>query len=93
MGAIAGTAAWIVGYALTALVVITRIEDSRLGEISGNLEGGESTVEFVGGDGFTPLLYVVPTALLVAAGVAVGPAASPTRSRVRSSARSSSCRI
>jgi hypothetical protein len=93
VGAIAGTAAWIVGYALTALVVITRIEDSRLGEISGNLEGGESTVEFVGGDGFTPLLYVVPTALLVAAGVAVGPAASPTRSRVRSSARSSSCRI
>lgn len=102
VGAIAGTAAWIVGYALTALVVITRIEDSELGEISGNLEGGGSTVDFVGwvffnghfvdtvveagflgfggsqsvsfvgGDGFTPLLYVVPIALLVAAGVAVG---------------------
>jgi len=100
-GALAGVAAWLVGYALTALVVLSRIEDSELGEISGNVDGGSTidfvgwvffnghfvdtvieagflgfggtrSVSFVGGDGFTPLLYVVPIALLVAAGVAVG---------------------
>jgi hypothetical protein len=101
VGAIAGAAAWLVGYALTALVVLARIEDSRLGEISGNVDGGSTidfvgwvffnghfvdtvveagflgfggtqSVSYVGGDGFTPLLYVVPIALLVASGVAVG---------------------
>lgn len=101
MGALAGTATWIVGYALTALVVLARIEGSELGEISGNVEsggtidfvgwvffnshfvdtvieagflgfGGTRSVSYVGGDGFTPLLYVVPVALLVTAGVFVG---------------------
>lgn len=101
MGALAGTATWIVGYALTALVVLARIKDSELGEISGNVEGGGTvdfvgwvffnghfvdtaieadflgfggtqSVSYVGGDGFTPLLYVVPVALLVIAGVAAG---------------------
>ncbi|WP_181691943.1 hypothetical protein [Natronomonas sp. LN261] len=101
-GAIAGAAAWIVGYVLTALVVLTRIDRSELGEISRNVEGdgssidfvgwvffnshfvdtvleagilgigGTRTVSFVGGDGFTPLLHLVPVALLVAAGIAVG---------------------
>lgn len=101
VGALAGAAAWIVGYALTALVVLARIKDSELGEISGTVEGGGTvdfvgwvffnghfvdtaieagflgfggtqSVSYVGGDGFTPLLYVVPVALLVTAGVAVG---------------------
>ena len=100
-GAIAGAAAWIIGYVLTALVVLTR-ESSRLGEISDTVGddasafefigwvffnshfvdtvieagflgfGGTSTVSFIGGDGFTPLLYFVPIALLVASGLAIG---------------------
>ena len=101
-GAIAGTAAWIVGYVLTALVVLARIDDSELGEISDTVGdggnaidfvgwvffnshfvdigieagvlgfGGSSTVSFIGGDGFTPLLHLVPVALLVGAGLVVG---------------------
>ncbi|MFO7927931.1 MAG: hypothetical protein ACQET5_10985 [Halobacteriota archaeon] len=34
--------------------------------------GGSSTVSFIGGDGFTPLLYLIPVALLVGSGLAVG---------------------
>jgi len=34
--------------------------------------GGSTTVSFIGGDGFTPLLYLIPMALLVASGLAVG---------------------
>jgi len=101
-GAIAGAAAWIVGFVLTALVVLARIDDSELGEISENVGGdgggldfvgwvffnshfvdivieagflgfgGTRSVSFIGGDGFTPLLYLVPIALLVAAGLAIG---------------------
>ena len=101
-GAVAGAAAWIVGYVLTALIVLARIEDSELGEIADGagdsasgidfvgwvffnghfvdtvLEGsflgfgGSSAVSFVGGDGFTPLVYLIPVALLVGAGLAVG---------------------
>lgn len=101
-GAIAGAAAWIAGYVLTAVVVLARIEESELGEISDNVGdggsgidfigwvffnshfvdtvveadvlgfGGSSTVSFIGGDGFTPLLYLVPVALLVGSGLAVG---------------------
>lgn len=100
-GAIAGAAAWIVGYVLTAVVVLTRMEGSELGEISeatgdggSGIEfigwvffnshfvdtvveadflgiGGARSVSFIGGDGFTPLLYVIPVALLVGAGIAV----------------------
>jgi len=100
-GAIAGAAAWIVGYVLTAVVVLARMDDSELGEISeatgdggSGIEfigwvffnshfvdtvvdagflgfGGTRSVSFVGGDGFTPLLYVVPAALLLGAGIAV----------------------
>ncbi len=100
-GALAGAAAWIVGFVLTALVVLVRIDDSELGEISENVGdggsafefvgwvffnshfvdtivtadflgfGGTRSVSFIGGDGFTPLLYLVPIALLVAAGLAV----------------------
>ncbi|GAB3311363.1 hypothetical protein EI982_04730 [Haloplanus rallus] len=101
-GAIAGAAAWIVGYVLTGLLVLVRLEDTELGELSSNLDGGgngiefvgwvffnshfvqtvveadflgfggSSTTSFVGGDGFTALLYLVPVALLVGAGLAVG---------------------
>ncbi|WP_136716733.1 hypothetical protein [Halorientalis salina] len=101
-GAIAGAAAWIAGYVLTALVVLVRLEDSRLGEISNNTGdagsvidfagwvffnshfveivvsgdflgfGGSSTVSYIGGDGFSPLLYLVPVALLVGSGLAIG---------------------
>lgn len=101
-GAIAGAAAWIVGYVLTALVVLARIEDSTLGEVSDTVGdggsgidfigwvffnshfvdtvveadflgfGGSSTASFIGGDGFTPLLYLFPVALLVGSGLAVG---------------------
>lgn len=46
-GAIAGAAAWIVGYVLTALVVFTR-ESSRLGEISENVGDNAGAFEFVG---------------------------------------------
>lgn len=34
--------------------------------------GSSSSVSFIGGDGFTPLLYVVPVALLIGAGLAIG---------------------
>jgi len=101
-GAIAGAAAWIIGYALTAIVVLTRSDGTELGEISETVGdggsgiefigwvffnshfvdiiveagfmgfGGARSVSFVGGDGFTPILYVVPIALLLAAGIAVG---------------------
>ena len=101
-GAIAGAAAWIAGYVLTALVVLARIQDSELGEISDTVGdggsgidfigwvffnshfvdtvveadvlgfGGARAVSFIGGDGFTPLLYLIPVALLVGAGLAVG---------------------
>lgn len=101
-GAIAGAAAWIAGYVLTALIVLVRIEDSELGDIADSAGdsasgvdfvgwvffnghvvdtviegsvlgfGGSSAVSFVGGDGFTPLLYLIPVALLVGAGLAVG---------------------
>ncbi|MEF8779395.1 MAG: transporter [Haloferacaceae archaeon] len=107
-GAIAGAAAWIAGYLLTALIVLARIEDTELGEISdavgddgGGIEfvgwvffnshfvdtvveadvlgfGGSTTVSFVGGDGFTPLLYLVPVALLIGSGLAVGRAQGVT---------------
>lgn len=100
-GIVAGAAAWIVGFVLTALVVLVRIDESELGEISetvgdgGNTIdfigwvffnshfvdvvveadflgfGGSQSVSFIGSDGFTPLLYLVPIALLVAAGLAV----------------------
>lgn len=100
-GAIAGAAAWIVGFVLTAIVVFVRIDESELGEISENVGdggggldfvgwvffnshfvdtivtadflgfGGTRSVSFIGGDGFTPLLYLVPIALLVAAGLAI----------------------
>ncbi len=101
-GAIAGAAAWIAGYLLTALVVLARIDDSELGDISDNVgdagsgidyigwvffnshfvdtvvEAGflgfsaSTTVSFIGSDGFTPLLYLIPVALLVGSGLAVG---------------------
>ncbi|MFD1634253.1 hypothetical protein ACOZ4L_00805 [Haloplanus ruber] len=100
-GVVAGAAAWIVGYLLTALVVLARLDRSELGDISDNVGGGNSidfigwvffnshfvgtvveagflgfggsnTTSFVGGDGFTPLLYLVPVALLIGAGLAVG---------------------
>lgn len=34
--------------------------------------GGSTAVSFIGSDGFTPLLYLIPVALLVGAGLAVG---------------------
>lgn len=100
-GALAGAAAWIAGYLLTALVVVSD-DSATLSEISEQVGdgvegfefvgwvffnshfvdtvleadflgfGGSNTVSFVGGDGFTSLLYVVPLALLVAAGLAIG---------------------
>ncbi|WP_338741270.1 transporter [Haloplanus salilacus] len=101
-GFVAGAAAWVVGYVLTAVVVLARLENSELGELSNGVDGGgssidlvgwvffnghfvetvveadflgfggSSTTSFVGGDGFTPLLYLVPVALLVGSGLAVG---------------------
>ena len=101
-GAIAGAVAWIASYVLTAVVVLARIENSELGEISDSVGdggsgidfigwvffnshfvdtvveadvlgfGGSTTVSFIGGDGFTPLLYLIPMALLIASGLAVG---------------------
>ncbi|MEF8787094.1 MAG: hypothetical protein V5A45_14270 [Haloarculaceae archaeon] len=101
-GAIAGGAAWIAGYLLTAVVVLARIEDTELGEISDTVGdggsgidfvgwvffnshfvetvieanflgfGGSTVVSFIGGDGFTPLLYLIPVALLIGSGLAVG---------------------
>jgi len=100
-GAGAGAAAWLAGYVLTGLVVLTRIDGSELGDISENIGGGNGVdfvgwvffnshfvdtvieagflgasgsqaVSFIGSDGFTPLLYVVPVALLVGAGLAIG---------------------
>jgi len=34
--------------------------------------GGTATTSFIGGDGLTPVLYLIPVALLVGAGLAVG---------------------
>lgn len=98
----AGAGAWIASYILTAVVVLARIENSELGDISDSVGdggsgidfvgwvffnghfvdtfvdadflgfGGSTTVSFIGGDGFTVLLYLVPMALLVGAGLAVG---------------------
>lgn len=101
-GAIAGATAWIAGYVLTALVVLARMQDTQLSEISDAVGdggsgidfvgwvffnshlvdtvieadvlgiGGASTMSFIGEDGFTPLLYVIPVAMLVGSGLAVG---------------------
>jgi len=101
-GVIAGAAAWIACYVLTAVVVLARIQNTELGEISegvgdggGGIEfigwvffnshfvdtiiaadflgfGGSSAMSFIGGDGFTPLLYLIPVALLIGSGLAVG---------------------
>lgn len=98
--AVAGLAAWIVGYVLTYFLVATDIETSPLNRFI-ELVGGESATyelvgwifynahfvditysgvsvfsppaSFIGGeDGFTALLYLIPPALLVIAGVALG---------------------
>lgn len=95
-----GIVTWIVGYALTYLVVAPDIRESsinRLVEVFGGAPAtyemvgwvffnahfvdvvfqnvplvGSSATSFIGGeDGFTTLLYVVPAALLVAAGLAL----------------------
>lgn len=100
-GCLAGAAAWLPGYVLTAVVVLARFENSELGEVSTDADGGSSidfvgwvffnshfvetaveadvlglgglsTMSFVGGDGFTPLLYLVSVALLVGSGLALG---------------------
>jgi hypothetical protein len=98
---VAGAAAWIAGYVLTAIVVVTN-QSPELQEIAENVDGdaggfefvgwvffnehfvdtilradflgfgGSRAVSFIGGDGFTPLLYVVPIALLAGAGLAIG---------------------
>ena len=34
--------------------------------------GGSSATSFIGGDGFTPILYLIPMALLIGSGLAVG---------------------
>ena len=34
--------------------------------------GGSSATSFIGGDGFSPVLYLIPVALLVGSGLAVG---------------------
>lgn len=107
-GAIAGAVAWIAGYALTALVVLARMSETQLGEISEGTGGGSGidfvgwvffnshfvdvvveadvlglggsrAVSFIGSDGFTPLLYLVPVALLIGAGLAVGRSLGVTR--------------
>ncbi|MDZ7850287.1 MAG: hypothetical protein U5K70_05595 [Halodesulfurarchaeum sp.] len=100
--ALAGAAAWMAGYVLTALIVLARMGDTQLGEIADGVGdggsgidfvgwvffnshfvdtvieagflgvGGSNAVSFIGGDGFTPLLYLIPVALLVGAGLAVG---------------------
>ena len=87
---------------LTAVVVLARIQNTELGELSEGAGdggsgidfvgwvffnshfvdtivtadilgfGGSSAVSFIGGDGFTPLLYLIPVALLVGSGLAVG---------------------
>lgn len=98
VGAVAGLAAWVLGYLLTYLVAGGRIRESGLGQLLEFLgEDGaiyklvgwvfynshfvETVVEgapvavagnAIGGDqGFTPLLFVVPPALLLAAGLAL----------------------
>lgn len=99
-GAVAGIAAWLVGYVLTYVVVAGEVRDSPLHRVLEAFDGEPATYEmvgwvfynahfvetvfrdvpvlgsyatsYVGGEqGFTPLLYVVPPALLLAAGIAV----------------------
>ena len=97
--AVAGIAAWALGYALTYLLVATDIESSPLSELIEFFEGESPVYElvgwvfynahlvdisysglgpfsppqsFIGGDGFTPFLYVIPPALLIVSGLALG---------------------
>ncbi|WP_178917940.1 hypothetical protein [Natronomonas gomsonensis] len=98
-GALAGVAAWVLGYVFTYLLAGTDIQQSNLNQII-EFTGGESATyelvgwvfynahmvsitytnlgpfappaNFIGGeDGFTALLYVIPPALLIAAGLAI----------------------
>ncbi|MFO7926724.1 MAG: hypothetical protein ACQET5_07790 [Halobacteriota archaeon] len=97
--AVAGVAAWVLGYVLTYLLVATDIESSPLNQLIEFFEGESPVYElvgwvfynahlvdisysglgpfspprsFIGGDGFTPFLYVIPPALLIVAGLALG---------------------
>lgn len=85
--AVAGVGAWLLGYALTYLLVATDIESSSLNQLVEFFEGESPVYElvgwvfynahlvdvsysglgpfspprsFIGGDGFTPFLYVIP---------------------------------
>lgn len=98
--AVAGLAAWVIGYAFTYLLVGTEVRTSALNRFVDAFEGDPATYElvgwvfynahfvdivydglggrflpasYVGGEGgFTLLLYAIPPALLVAAGLAIG---------------------
>lgn len=98
--AVAGVAAWLVGYVFTYLLIATDIEQSPLNRLVEFFEGDSATYElvgwvfynahlvdisyegisiftpprsFVGGEeGFTVLLYLIPPALLLIAGLAIG---------------------
>ena len=97
--ALAGFAAWLLGYVFTYLLVATELESSPLNRLVEFFEGESATYElvgwvfynahlvdvsysglgplsppgsFIGGDGFTPMLYLVPPALLIVAGIAIG---------------------
>jgi len=107
-GAVAGVAAWLLGYVCTYLLVGTDLESSPLNDLIQFFEGESATYElvgwvfynahlvdvayegigvfappgnFVGGDGFTPFLYVVPPALLFVGGLALGRYAGATDTR------------
>ena len=96
-GAVAGVAAWILGYLGTYVIAGTRIRESVLGQVLEFVGDGAAVYKLVGwvfynshlvgtvfegvpagvtnavgGDGFTPLLFLVAPALLVGAGLAVG---------------------
>ncbi|MFQ3319458.1 MAG: hypothetical protein ACI8UR_002041 [Natronomonas sp.] len=100
-GAVAGIAAWILGYVFTYLLAGSDLRNSGLNRFIEAFEGDPATYELVGWvfynahfvdivytggigasvlpanyiggeDGFTALLYVLPPALLVGAGLAIG---------------------
>ncbi len=98
--AIAGAAAWILGYTFTYILVGTDVSESGLNRVLTAFDGDPATYELVGwifynahgidivytglggaflpatyiggSDGATVILYALPLALLVAAGLAVG---------------------
>ena len=111
--AVAGVAAWGLGYLFTYLLVAADVESSPLNRLIEFFGGESATYElvgwvfynahlvdisytgvgvftpprsFIGGeDGFTVLLYLIPPALLVIAGLAVGRyqgAAEPTQGAI-----------